>query len=380
MVSVVIFQTIDVHYRAHLWRALENRYNLALFLGSEDAKDDQTHPKRYIKGRFESKKVTFLGLNIQWRQGMGKVLKSLPELPDIVICEGAPGIISNLWLFLWCRLRRIPLVAWVCGYEEDRNALQKIIRSIYLKMYWRIFDAFIAYSSSAADYLKSFGLLPERVFIAQNTVDTTSMGRRWSQVISLAKTWRISHINPDDIVFLYVGRMIKGKNVTLLVDAFGNLDPEKASLVLVGNGPEREKVENAISRLSPKHKGKIFVLGEVVENVDMYFAACDVFVLPGLGGLAINQAMFWGKPVICTQADGTEQDLVIEGETGFNLGKEADSSQLYMAMARFCQDTELYKTMGKAAKEHIAKIALSEHMVSGFERAILYATGKIANS
>ena len=42
----------------------------------------------------------------------------------------------------------------------------------------------------------------------------------------------------------------------------------------------------------------------------------NIFVLPGTGGLAINEAMAYGLPVICSEADGTEKDLVIKVERG----------------------------------------------------------------
>ena len=41
--------------------------------------------------------------------------------------------------------------------------------------------------------------------------------------------------------------------------------------------------------------------------------------MPGLGGLALNHAMASGLPVIASTADGTEEDLILHGETGFKF-------------------------------------------------------------
>ena len=60
----------------------------------------------------------------------------------------------------------------------------------------------------------------------------------------------------------------------------------------------------------------IFFVGKIIDGISKYFLQSDVFVLPGLGGLAISDAMIHGLPVIAGKADGTEIDLVTN-ETGF---------------------------------------------------------------
>ncbi len=45
-------------------------------------------------------------------------------------------------------------------------------------------------------------------------------------------------------------------------------------------------------------------------NLDSYFSSADLFVLPGTGGLAVQEAMSHGLPVIMGQGDGTNDDLV----------------------------------------------------------------------
>ena len=45
-------------------------------------------------------------------------------------------------------------------------------------------------------------------------------------------------------------------------------------------------------------------------DLQPYFAAADLFVLPGTGGLAVQEAMAAGLPVIVAEGDGTQDDLV----------------------------------------------------------------------
>ena len=59
----------------------------------------------------------------------------------------------------------------------------------------------------------------------------------------------------------------------------------------------------------------VYFAGAVCDGVEAWFAAGDVFVLPGLGGLALNQAMALGLPVVSSDADGTGADLVVPADT-----------------------------------------------------------------
>lgn len=53
------------------------------------------------------------------------------------------------------------------------------------------------------------------------------------------------------------------------------------------------------------------------EKLGAYMNESTVYVLAGMGGLSINDAMTYGMPVLCSVCDGTERDLVIDGKNGF---------------------------------------------------------------
>lgn len=60
----------------------------------------------------------------------------------------------------------------------------------------------------------------------------------------------------------------------------------------------------------------VIYFGRLNEGASKILGNCDLFVLPGLGGLAICEAMLNSLPIITGNADGTEYDLVDE-ENGF---------------------------------------------------------------
>jgi glycosyltransferase involved in cell wall biosynthesis len=82
----------------------------------------------------------------------------------------------------------------------------------------------------------------------------------------------------------------------------------------VGDGSPQYKAE-----LEKSFEGtnNIFIGYKKLEQLIPYYQLATFSILPGLGGLAINQSMAFGVPVICHSADGVEKDLVIEDETGY---------------------------------------------------------------
>ena len=54
------------------------------------------------------------------------------------------------------------------------------------------------------------------------------------------------------------------------------------------------------------------------DELKPYFAEADLFVLPGTGGLAVQEAMSHGLPVIVAKGDGTQDDLV-RAENGWQI-------------------------------------------------------------
>jgi glycosyltransferase involved in cell wall biosynthesis len=82
------------------------------------------------------------------------------------------------------------------------------------------------------------------------------------------------------------------------------LQPE---LIIVGDGPDRDALERAAASVYPR---TIFTGQLAGETLSALFQAADLFTLPGSGGLAVQEAMSWGLPVIVADGDGTQSDLV----------------------------------------------------------------------
>ena len=97
--------------------------------------------------------------------------------------------------------------------------------------------------------------------------------------------------------------------------------------------------------------------------------------LPGRGGMVISEAMAYGCPVIAYQADGTEFDLVVDGETGIRM-KRGDSEELLEAIESVALEIDHFAAMGNTARDRLLGRFGIEDMSSQIMRAVLDALAR----
>ena len=81
----------------------------------------------------------------------------------------------------------------------------------------------------------------------------------------------------------------------------------------------------------------------------------SIYVLAGMGGLSINDAMTYGMPVLCAVCDSTERDLVMEGKNGYFF-KDGDADSLADRIREMFESPERCKEMGKESERMIREI------------------------
>ncbi len=94
------------------------------------------------------------------------------------------------------------------------------------------------------------------------------------------------------------------------------------------------------------------------------FFEADLFVLPGTGGLAVQQAMAHGLPVIVAEGDGTQDDLV-RPENGW-LVPPGDLAALTQAMREALSDVPRLRAMGRESYRIVESEANLDKMVEVF--------------
>jgi len=238
-----------------------------------------------------------------------------------------------------------------------------------MRAYFGLADKILVYSTRAARELATLGIPRGTISVCQNGIEVDERLRKDPTIRAAAADLRRAEGLEDAMIFLYVGRLTSGKALDLMIAAFGDLGRDHRSVLwLVGDGPALVGLEEQAAR---RQLTDVKFWGRIIEDVDKYFAAADCFVLPGLGGLALNQAMVARVPCICSTADGTEDDLVTDGVTGLRF-VSGDAASLCCAMRRAMElrrDGGL-QDMGDAARARVLATSTVDRMVATFSAVV----------
>lgn len=138
---------------------------------------------------------------------------------------------------------------------------------------------------------------------------------------------------------LYVGRLSPEKGVLELAEAC-----EGIPLVVVGDGPLRARVPGTVGWIPPGELGS-------------WYERAAVVVAPSRRegyGVAVREAMAWGRPVVATAVGGLA-DVIEDGVTGL-LVAPGDVAALRAAIERLLADGELRARLGAAARAEARRV------------------------
>ena len=157
----------------------------------------------------------------------------------------------------------------------------------------------------------------------------------------------------DKKVVLFVGRLADIKGVEYLIDAMSGMENKK--LVIVGDGPERERLE---ARAASNNSDIKFLGSKTHTELKTIFASADVLVVPSITdakgaqeGLptVIMEAMSSGLPVVGT-ATGGIPDIIADGKNGY-LVEEKDANAIARAINKVFASEEGYACLHSNALE-----------------------------
>lgn len=170
-----------------------------------------------------------------------------------------------------------------------------------------------------------------------------------------------------------VARLSPEKGHIGLLEVFARMraDGVNAQLILVGDGPERERIERHAAHL--QIEGAVVFRGRLDVNTTLAeIAASDLLVLPSfMEGLPVvlMEAMALGVAVVASRVAGVPE-LIDDGVEGL-LFRPGDWDDLYVKMMRACADDELRTKMVEAAQVKVA----GEFEISGAVDPLLAGFG-----
>jgi glycosyltransferase involved in cell wall biosynthesis len=272
----------------------------------------------------------------------------------------------TLPLMHWLKFRRIPFASWTKGGNWDSK--QSRMRYEVFNYCHALSDALILYGEPCREYLKP--RFQPKAFVANNTVNFKDFPLVPQTKAEIKREFGI----PFEKTVIFMGRMGVGsgrKRVDELVEIFRSIDRDDVGLVLVGSGLSDE-LKATMNRRNTIH------LGEVHDPLDLQISKlckmADVCAIPGHLGLGLNQAFFWGLPVV-TQEDNhpPERAYLKPGRNGYCVPR-GDMASLRDHIFRLLDDDALRSEFSRNAREDILREASIEGMFSGFQACVDYLT------
>jgi glycosyltransferase involved in cell wall biosynthesis len=229
-------------------------------------------------------------------------------------------------------------------------------------------DAHVNYVE-AYEYWESYGIPRGKIFITRNSPDTDML---FSIREKIESEPRILPHNPFRL--LHVGRLVEWKRVDMLLRAFARIKVSfpDSELLVIGSGPEEENLKKLAVELQ---LGKsVSFLGGIYDQqlLGQYYLVSSLYVLAGMGGLSINEAMCFGLPILCSVCDGTEKMLVKEGVNG-KYFRDGDEDDLLDKITWFFERPYELKHMGLCSEKIIRNEVNIRTVINGYVDALRYA-------
>lgn len=260
-----------------------------------------------------------------------------------------------LFLILISRFFLLPVVVESDTHLNTNTPIfKKIIKRCFYPMLFKFPVFFLPGGTRQAKYLSYYGVKNEKMMNAQMTVDVTYITEYVNSIgVTERDKLRLEYgVQKNDLVFLFVGRLLEYKGLRELIFAIQSIKDMRAKLWIVGSG----ELADAIKLATQKFK-QIFYLGRISGDLLWrIYHASDVFVMPSHDepwGLVINEAMAAGLPIIVTQQVGCIDDLILEYHHGI-IVQQKNVPALSEAMGYMLKNPEKRKLMGKNSTEKIA--------------------------
>lgn len=364
MTKILLIHNTIMPYRMPFFKGIKELYDVEFIFTHID-----TVTKKYRRGSSADEALNELKSNdggvIRCRFKSFAFIKDLfVNDYDLIVCTLEK---TALIAFLFSRARGIPLIYWSEQWSTGTSLYNRISKYVIQIISTRS-EGIIVPGTKHRSYFISLGVIPEKIFLVPNVHTNFQEGK---ELIEVARH------NGKKIV-LYAGRLIRRKGVDVLIQSFAQLRLHHLNimLIIVGDGNCRKKLISLAKKLNIRDE--VYFAGQVEDACLMqYYRLCDLCVIPSItyNGVkdpwvfVLNEAMYFGKPVIASDAVGAAFDLIKNGENGFVV-PEGDADSLFKTMNYILSDGLLLSQMGKKSKELIEAKFMYADMINAFRRAI----------
>lgn len=373
--KIIIIQRVLPHYRISLFRLLfdelkNSNIELQLIYGQEYP---GTVPRTSLINEPWAHSINNKYFSCSWGQFVWQPCFGLLGRSNLIIIEQANSLLLNFWLQIRRSLGRGPKLAfWGHGKNmqaKSANSLSENIKKIMINH----IDWWFAYTELTAEIIEDAGVPGQHITVLQNAVDTASLKHAMKDVTSNSNlNIRVSLGLQGGPIALFCGGMYPNKKIGFLIDACKVIYQRIPGfqLLLIGNGSEQNLAVEAAAQYD-----WIYYLGpQFGTERAAYFTVADIFLMPGLVGLAILDSFAAGLPLFTTNVPIHSPEIVYLKNTENGFISQPSVVAYSDTVCNYLFSDSAHKKRIKAAclvsAEHYTLDNMVKNFVNGIKRCI----------
>lgn len=367
--TVCILQARLHHFRVEFYELLKKNLDIAgislkLIYGqpgkNELRKKDEGHIDWAIQIRNRS--TSLAGVDLLWQPCFRHVREA-----QLVITQQENRMLANYLLLAARRPLGLKVAFWGHGIncQGDPNSLREKWKRLFLTAP----DWWFAYTEFTRDILLQGGFPDNRVTVVQNATDTTSLSAYENaiepgEISALKASLAIS----GEHTAVYCGSLYDLKRVDFLVRSANLIRQQlpEFNLIIIGAGPGEQALSDAVKDLPWIHMvGPMFGRDKV-----LHFKSANVFLNPGLVGLAIVESFAMGLPFFTTDCGIHSPEIAYlqEGRNGYMT--PVDEALFASQVVKVLSDQPLLARLALNCREDAAKYTI-ENMAGNFAAGVV---------
>ena len=299
---------------------------------------------------------------------------------DIVVAHDWLSVIAGVTIK---KETGLPLVFHVHSTEKGRTLGNgsEVVSNIELRGA-KAADVIITVSYAMKDELISLGFPKDKIEVCYNGVDPQKYNPENVKAEEIKKLREFYGLKEDDIMILFIGRLVGVKGVDKLVMAMPHVlsSHPKAKLVIVGVGDMQEYLKNLVNILKLQDVVRFNFNFVSEEERILHYAACDVTVFPSLYepfGIVALEAMSMERPVVVGAAgvSGLREIVIPSGEDqcGYHVNGN-NPADIAWGINNVLESEEKRRWLGKNGRKRVLNEftwdKIAERTIAIYERVL----------
>jgi glycosyltransferase involved in cell wall biosynthesis len=298
---------------------------------------------------------------------------------DLLILGQENKLLHNYPLLLARKLglvRRVAFFGHGRNFQGDRSSLSERFKRLYTSAP----DWWFAYTEQSRKAVEAAGFPADRITVFQNSIDTSALAAQLESVTPEDRqSFRRRMSDGEAEIGLFLGGLYREKRLEFLIQAVDLIKKQRPNFLLLvaGDGPECDVVvAAAATRPWLRWLGPTFGRDKAI-----LLKSADLFLMPGLVGLAVLDCLAAGLPMVTTAFPWHSPEIAYLADGTGVIEQDWESAEAYArAIVRLLGDSATRSKIAAAAKSAASAYTMEE-MVARFATGIcqcLAATDPIA--